>query len=49
MHMFGRDNLAFIPISMPKKKKFDNVCLNLNIKKLTKCINLLLQLFIHKL
>ena len=40
--VFSCDNLTFKFINMPKKLNFDNVYLNLKIKKLTKDINLFL-------
>ena len=33
LSMFGRDNLEFKTINMPKKQKFENLCVKFNIKK----------------
>ena len=42
--MFGRDNLLFKTINMPTKQRFDNICINFKLKKLTKRINLFLPI-----
>ena len=48
--MFGRDNLAFKCINMPKKQHFDNICKNFKLKKLTKRVNLFLEIvYINKI
>ena len=48
--MFGRDNLAFKCINMPNKQHFDNICKNFKLKKLTKRVNLFLEIvYINKI
>ncbi len=37
---FGRDNLSFKTVNMPKPQRFDNICLNFKLKKLVKNISL---------
>jgi hypothetical protein len=44
--MFGRDNLLFKTINMPKKQIFDNLCKKFKLKKLTKRVNLFYQQFL---
>mgnify|MGYP006132884759 CR=1 FL=1 len=46
--MFGRDNLAFKSINMPKKQHFDNICKNFKLKKLTKRVSLFLEIICIK-
>ena len=41
--MFGRDNLFFKTINMPKKQRFDNICKNFKLKKTIKKFNILLS------
>ena len=43
--MFGRDNLVFKSVNMPKKQHFDNICKNFKLKKLIKKNNLFLEIF----
>ena len=42
--MFGHDNLSFKAINMPKKQRFNNICINFKLKKLIKEINLFLPI-----
>tara|TARA_B110000263_G_scaffold146796_1_gene127338 strand:- start:827 stop:1027 length:201 start_codon:yes stop_codon:yes gene_type:complete len=42
--MFGHDNLSFKTINMPKKQRFNNICINFKLKKLIKEINLFLPI-----
>lgn len=42
--MFGHDNLSFKTINMPKKQRFNNICINFKLKKLINEINLFLPI-----
>tara|TARA_B110000438_G_scaffold176835_1_gene168996 strand:+ start:103 stop:273 length:171 start_codon:yes stop_codon:yes gene_type:complete len=42
--MFGHDSLSFKTINMPKKQRFNNICINFKLKKLIKEINLFLPI-----
>jgi hypothetical protein len=42
--MFGRDNLVFKTINMPKRQNFDNICKDFKLKKLTYKANLSLSI-----
>ena len=42
--MFGRDNLSFKSINMPKKQSFINICNNFKLKKIVKRTNIALSI-----
>jgi len=43
---FGRDNLFFKKVNMPKKQNFDNICKKFKLKKLVQNIYLPLKIVI---
>ena len=42
---FGRDNLSFKTINLPKKQRFVNICHTFNLKKIIKKNSLRLSFF----
>ena len=44
--LFGKDNISFKTVNLPKVQRFDNICNNFRLKKIIKKTSLILKIII---
>jgi hypothetical protein len=48
LSLFGRDNLSFKTVNLPKAQRYDNLCNKFRLKKIIKIISLTIPIIVIK-